>query len=203
MARTRAAEVARETTGRDLLAAALEVFVGKGYPATTISDIVRAAGVTQGTFYLYFENKADIFSALLREYRELLIADLFGADLDAVRTKRDWFQMANRIARFLVDHIETHGDFIRLSSAEASTIGSPLRVEANATATSITAEISRIIRHGIKMSLLEKVDVEAAALSAFGALKEAVNQSCFDHGSKRPEDLIPRVIRLQAKLLAR
>ena len=49
----------------------------KGYPATTISDIVRDAGVTQGTFYLYFENKADIFSALLREYRELLIADLF------------------------------------------------------------------------------------------------------------------------------
>jgi hypothetical protein len=53
------------------------------------------------------------------------------------------------------------------------------------------------------MNLLEKVDVEAAALSVFGALKEAVNQSCFDRSSKRPEDLIPRVIRLQAKLLAK
>ena len=125
MARTRAAEVARESRERDLLEAALEVFVAKGYPATTISEIVRAAGVTQGTFYLYFENKAEIFSVLLREYRELLIADLFGADLDAVRTRTDWFQMANRIARFLVDHIQTHGDFIRLSCAEASTCSRP------------------------------------------------------------------------------
>jgi AcrR family transcriptional regulator len=202
MARTRAAEIAREVTGRELLAAALEVFVEKGYHATTISDIVQAAGVTQGTFYLYYKNKADIFSALLREYRQLTISGLFNVDLNMVRTQRGWLRLADGIARFLLDHIETHGDFLRLFVAETSTIGSEFIEESAAFAAGMMAEISRLLRHGIELGLLrDDMDVEAVALSAFGALKEAINQSCFRDGLRRPEDIIPRVIRSQAELL--
>jgi len=201
MARTRAAEIAREVTGRELLVAALEIFVEKGYHAATIADIVAAAGVTQGTFYLYYKNKSEIFAALLKEYRELMISELFGVDMETVRTAKDWATMAERIAEFLVDHIKTHGDFIRLSIAEASTIGSAFHKESNAFSTGIISEISRLLQHGIRMNLLRKIDIEAVALSSFGALKEAVNQSCFENGSKRPEDIIPRVIRSQTELL--
>ncbi|UCD57784.1 MAG: TetR/AcrR family transcriptional regulator [Candidatus Hydrogenedentota bacterium] len=200
MARTRAAEIAREATKRELLGAALEVFVRKGYPATTISDIVRAAGVTQGTFYLYFRNKADIFSALLQEYRKLIISGLFDVDLEAVRTKQDWLRLADRISDFLLDHIKTHGDFIRLFVAEANTIGSGFLDEANAFSAGITEEIGRLLQHGIRMGLLRNIDVEAVALADFGALKEAVHQSFFGDGLRRAEDIIPRVIRSQAEL---
>ena len=86
MARTRAAEIAREATREELLGAALEVFGEKGYAATTISDMVSAAGVTQGTFYLYFKNKADIFSELLDEYRTSMITGLLNTDFKAVKT---------------------------------------------------------------------------------------------------------------------
>ncbi len=201
MARTRAAEIAREVTGRELLGAALEVFVSKGYHATTISDIVGAAGVTQGTFYLYYKNKTDIFSALLREYREQMISGLFNVDLETVTTRKDWLRMSDRIADFLVDHINTHGDFIRLFIAEATTIRAVFPSETKAFSVGIMAEISRILRHGIKAHLLREVDIEALALSVFGALKEAVDQSCFKDVSWRPEDIIPRVIRCQAELI--
>jgi len=201
MARTKAAEIAREVTGRELLGAALHVFSEKGYPAATIADIVAAAGVTQGTFYLYYKNKADIFSALLKEYRELMISGLFGMDLETVRTKNDWLFMADRISAFLLAHIKTHGDFLRLFVAEASTIGSAFHDESNAFSAGIIAEISRLLRHGIKMNLLRELDVEAVALSAFGALKEAVNQSRFGNGSLHPKDIIPRVIQSQTELM--
>jgi len=82
MARTKAAEIAREATRKELLGAALEIFGERGYATTTISDIVRAAGVTQGTFYLYFKNKADIFSELLKEYRTVMISGLVVAGLE-------------------------------------------------------------------------------------------------------------------------
>jgi AcrR family transcriptional regulator len=201
MARTRAAEIAREVTGRELLGAALEVFVKKGYHATTIADIVKAAGVTQGTFYLYYRNKADIFSALLQEYRELTISGLFNVNIEAVGTKSDWLRMADRIADLLIDHISTHGDFIRLFIAEAATIRAVFPEESRAFSVGTMAEIGRILRHGIKRGLLKKVDIEAFALSAFGALKEAVDQSCLKKVSWRPEDIIPRVIRCQAELI--
>lgn len=51
----------------DLLTAAADIFVEKGLHDTKISDIVARAGVAQGTFYLYFKNKTDIFLTLLNE----------------------------------------------------------------------------------------------------------------------------------------
>lgn len=43
------------------------MFTEKGYPGTTVADIVREAGRAHGTFYLYFDNKQDVFAALLDE----------------------------------------------------------------------------------------------------------------------------------------
>ena len=201
MARTRAAEIAREATRRELLGAALEVFGEKGYPATTISDIVGAAGVTQGTFYLYFTNKADIFSELLNEYRTMMISGLLNTDFKAVKTKNDWLKMTDRVADFLVDHVETHGTFMRLFIAEAETIGSRFCEESYAFADGVTQEIGGMLNHGIRKSLLKKIDVEAVALSVFGALKEAVRQSCFEDRAIETEDIIRRVIRSHARLV--
>jgi AcrR family transcriptional regulator len=201
MARTRAAEIAREATRGELLGAALEVFGEKGYATTTISDMVSAAGVTQGTFYLYFTNKADIFSELLNEYKTLMISGLLNTDFKAVKTKNDWLKMADRVADFLVNHIETHGTFMRLFIAEAETIGSRFSEESYAFADGVIREIGRMLNHGIRMGLLKRIDVEAVALSAFGALKEAVRQSYFQDRSMQPEDIIRRVIRSLARLV--
>jgi AcrR family transcriptional regulator len=201
MARTRAAEIAREVTERELLGAALEIFVKKGYHAATIADIVAAAGVTQGTFYLYFKNKAHIFSALLAEYREQTIAGLFSIDLAAVTTKKDWLHMTDRISDFLIAHINTHGDFMRLFMAEETTIKAVFPRETGEFSAGIIAEIGSMVRHGIKMNLLKNVDIEAYALSVFGAIKEAIDQSFIDHVAWPPENIIPRVIRCQAELI--
>jgi len=43
-----------------LIRAALEVFKEKGFHATTVRDIGRAAGLTQGTIYNYVRSKEDI-----------------------------------------------------------------------------------------------------------------------------------------------
>ncbi|MGC0155076.1 TetR/AcrR family transcriptional regulator [Chromobacterium vaccinii] len=51
----------------EILDAALTLFVDKGYLATKMEDIARAAGVTKGTPYLYFQNKEEIFKAVVRE----------------------------------------------------------------------------------------------------------------------------------------
>jgi AcrR family transcriptional regulator len=201
MARTKAAEIARQATRKELLGAALEIFGEKGYPATTIADIVSAAGVTQGTFYLYFKNKADIFSELLKEYREMMISGLVVFGLENVRTKDDWLRMADRVAEFLLDHIKTHGDFMRLFISEAATIGSEFDDDSDAFTTGMITQIKRMLEHGKKAGLLkEDLDVEAVALSDFGALKEAFRLSAFDDRSLDPADIIPRVVRSQARL---
>ena len=53
-----------EETRSKLLAAALPALAEKGYQATRVDDVVRLAGVSHGTFYLYFANKEELFWGL-------------------------------------------------------------------------------------------------------------------------------------------
>jgi AcrR family transcriptional regulator len=59
-------------TRRRLLDAGREVFERLGYDATSIADIVDAAAVSRGTFYVYFDSKQQVFRTLVDE----LIADI-------------------------------------------------------------------------------------------------------------------------------
>lgn len=50
----------------ELLEAALQEFVEKGYAATRLEDVAARAGVSKGTLYLYFANKQELFEAVVR-----------------------------------------------------------------------------------------------------------------------------------------
>ncbi len=54
----------------DLVDAALRAFAAKGVTATSVDDIVRAAGVAKGTFYLYFESKDAVVTAVAQRLVE-------------------------------------------------------------------------------------------------------------------------------------
>ena len=48
-----------------LLQTAFDLFTGKGFAKTTVSDIVNQAGLAKGTFYLYFKDKYDLRDKLI------------------------------------------------------------------------------------------------------------------------------------------
>ena len=51
----------------ELLAAALDLFVEKGFAATRVEEVAKHAGVSKGTLFLYFPSKEDLFKAVVRE----------------------------------------------------------------------------------------------------------------------------------------
>ncbi len=61
-----------------ILAAARDVFRDSGYESATISQIVKRAGVAQGTFYLYFDSKKSIVIELARQPMADMAARLRG-----------------------------------------------------------------------------------------------------------------------------
>lgn len=56
----------KEARPQELLAAALDLFVDRGYAATRLDDVATRAGVSKGTLYLYFANKEELFKAVVR-----------------------------------------------------------------------------------------------------------------------------------------
>ena len=65
----------KEARPGELLDAALDLFVEKGFSATRVEEVAARAGVSKGTLFLYFESKEDLFKAVIRDN----IANLFPA----------------------------------------------------------------------------------------------------------------------------
>jgi AcrR family transcriptional regulator len=82
---TRTQRQRTEATTGQLLDAARRLFAGDGYNATSLEDVVAAAGVTKGALYHHFASKRDLFRAVF-ENEQHSIARVCH---DAYRRKRD------------------------------------------------------------------------------------------------------------------
>ncbi|MCW1930970.1 TetR/AcrR family transcriptional regulator [Pararhodobacter zhoushanensis] len=69
---------------RDSLIKAAEAVIGEvGFAAASIADITRRAGIAQGTFYIYFQSKDEVFRELVLEMGKLTRGFLADAVADA------------------------------------------------------------------------------------------------------------------------
>ena len=103
--------VRRGTEARraQLLDAARRCFVADGYAGTSISSVVRAAGVAQGTFYVYFDSKqavlAELRRGVFRDYAEALASSASApraADARLVETVRSMARLVEKAQRTVV-----------------------------------------------------------------------------------------------------
>ena len=57
----------KEARPGELLDAALDLFVEKGFAATRAEEVAARAGVSKGTLFLYFQSKEELFKAVVKE----------------------------------------------------------------------------------------------------------------------------------------
>lgn len=57
----------KEARHGELLEAALDLFVEKGFAATRVDEVAARAGVSKGTLFLYFPSKEELFKAVVRQ----------------------------------------------------------------------------------------------------------------------------------------
>src|SRR5207302_3330873 len=86
-----------EKRGR-ILEAAVKVFAERGFHTATVAEIARAAGVADGTIYLYFKSKDDL---LLRLFDEKMTSLLEEARADLERESG----AAGKLRRFIQLHL--------------------------------------------------------------------------------------------------
>ena len=66
----------RQRRSGEILAAAKEIFLEKGFAKTSVSDIAAQVGVVEGLVYSYFPNKRELLNEVLRGLYEPLIRDI-------------------------------------------------------------------------------------------------------------------------------
>jgi AcrR family transcriptional regulator len=111
----------RETRRAQLLDAATTVFARRGYRHASITEIIEAAGVARGTFYLYFESKEEVFLALIDRWFEDVERGLEQMG-QAIRSPEDCLGMMRDYLRAWFQFFHERRDLCQVVLREGMTI---------------------------------------------------------------------------------
>ncbi len=101
----------------EIFDAAAKVIDIYGYAGASISRITETAGIAQGTFYLYFQSRQDLFDELL-PYAGMKMLDFIR---EHVRGSKDVYEMEERGFRAFFDYMDANKGLIRIiNEAETS-----------------------------------------------------------------------------------
>ena len=156
----------------EIVTAALEVFVQRGFAAARLEEVARRAGVTKGTLYLYFKSKEALFKAVVRETIVPVIAQGEALAQSFTGTARELVERLVREYWRLVGETELAG-IPKLMMAEAATFPQLTRFYYEEVVTRGHRLMAGVIERGIKSGEFRKVDVATAAKLAMSPLMHA------------------------------
>jgi AcrR family transcriptional regulator len=90
---------------RQIMDGARKVFLAQGFDAASMGEIARAAGVSKGTLYVYFDSKERLFEAIAHEACALQAEGVFSFD----PADRNVEAVLTRIGRGLVKFLSRPG----------------------------------------------------------------------------------------------
>lgn len=95
---------------KHILEAAREVFFRDGFVEANLDEVAQRAGVAKGTLYRYFENKGELYVAVLSHNGALFEQRV----RDAVAGGRDPAEQIRRLGRFYREHWTAHPEYFRI-----------------------------------------------------------------------------------------
>jgi len=148
---------------REIIQAALELFATRGFAATKLDDVARAAGVSKGLPYVYFKSKEDLFKAVIAEAigNPLVRANEFVDAYDGPTESllRELVAMSRRFAE------SPAGGVVKLILAEAGNFPEVARFFCEDFDLGGRALFAKILRRGIARGEFRRLpDVEATAI---------------------------------------
>ncbi len=175
-----------------ILAAARKVFKEKGYDGTTIADIVKEAGVAQGTFYLYFSSKRDAFLALSQQLDQAAAMTVSGA-YDPALTFEERLRALTKAG---FECGKRNADLVRLVHFGADSM--PIDVQAEFLKNSPQiGTLTQVFEQAIEAGDMEPMDPEITARLIWGMVKNAFVEAFVlgdERDAQRLEDGVARLI---------
>jgi len=99
----------KEVTRTRLIEAAERLFVRKGFDDASVEEISEAAGYSRGAFYSNFEDKEQVFLAVIDRRRPRALDDMLqpiAEPAERIAAVREWFSIQWRLKDFIALRME-------------------------------------------------------------------------------------------------
>jgi len=165
----------RQARRQQVLQHAKRIFARKGYHRTNIADIISRAQIARGTFYLYFQNKRDLFEELLEQVlgqlrlriHRLRIGPEEPEPVDQLRNN------LNRVLHFLLAERELTDILLNHATGFDRELDSRIRDFYER----VAEQIQRSLDLGIQMELVRDCDTRVVSYCILGGIKEVIGQA--------------------------
>lgn len=193
----------KEARPQELLQAALELFVEKGFAATRSEEVAARAGVSKGTLYLYYPSKEELFKAVVRESLGNKIAE------GVQELGQHQGSMADLLAHMLDEWwarlgLTPAGGIMKIMLSEARNFPELTAFYVDEVIVPSCALLAEVVRRGVASGEFRPVDPDTAVHVLIGPVlhlvlhQHSIGACGLDHGPKpEPE----AVLKLQLELL--
>lgn len=163
-----------------LLIAAADIFCGKGYGGTRISDIVARAGVAQGTFYLYFESKTAIFQQLVDNFFAHLMSETLGRNpATSIYESDDMIIQIRAIWRTILAYCRSQPQLTSLVMRESHALGPTHRIQIAEHYQRVVDALLSYTKEAMTRGIARQITPELAAWVILGMVERAIHYAVF------------------------
>ncbi len=150
-----------------ILKAAIKVFAKNGFYATRVSEIAKAAGVADGTIYLYFKNKDDVLITIFEDGIQQLLVIL----REVAASDEPFDKRITRIIELQLGLLEEQRDLAEVITVNLRQSSSLLKQYAAPLFMEYIDVIAGLVRDGQEQGAFRKdLNPRVVARSLFGAL---------------------------------
>lgn len=189
--RTARAERRRSERKAQVVQAATRRIARQGYVNTSVADVIDEAGISRGTFYLYFESRDALFEE---------IVDRFVSELEStieIVTLEDDAPTEKVLANFrrAIELLADNPDLTKVLFREAVGQSEAVDVRINAFYEFMRRMVVGALRKGRLRGLIRPVDESILAPAIVGAVKEVVHtQLVLGQGTVDPERIAGAIL---------
>lgn len=161
----------REIRRQQILDRARDVFAKKGYHLAKIDDVVAAAGVARGTFYLYFHDKRSIFEELVSRFFQRVALAVASIDTDQPIEPQIRANFSRLLDVFLGDP-----GMAKILLTDVTGLDVEFDRRLLAFYADIEALLLRSLREGQSLGIVQDGDARVVAHFVLGGVKEVLLQ---------------------------
>ena len=181
-----------------LLDAAVRTFTKAGYSATRVSDIVSEAGVAQGTFYLYFASKRDIFRQLVERFLTMFADRLLTASFDDPDDLCAFRETVRARVLFTLRTSYENRELARIYYQEAMGADPDLNTRLLEFNRAFAQSLEARLQHGIQRGYLRPHDTRVVSIALGGLVEQVVRHLvCYSDQELDVESLAEDIVDLE------
>ena len=166
----------KEAKRQKLIEAASRVFSEKGYYRTTISDITDEMGIGKSTFYLYFQNKKELFFCCIDDILDHLWRDDFGP----ISEEKNIGRRIGIRGRAFVRVYPQIRDLLQMMRGAAIVKEEGMETKYNETYKKLVKPLIQDLKKGMKQSRIVQTDPEMLAFIIMGMIESVAYRITLD-----------------------